>query len=162
MKLVLRIIACAVFILAGCAETPEEAVEKDFETRKFMTGADLKAKIAEKIEAERKAAYEYFLESDGEEIAKEEAELAAEVIAKPYQNWTDADYTKHADSERRWLAGSKLTIEKVEIKGDTAFVSGVITLRGGAVVPEEYYLLKNKDGKWIVRPPKKEESEEEE
>ncbi len=146
-------------VLTGCSDSPEDLVKQDFEKRKFFSGADLKAKIAEDIEAERKAVYEYFLESDGEEVAREEGDLAADEIAKQYAGWTDEDYEKRAASNRKWLAGSVLTVKDVKINGAEAVVTANVALRGGLVQILTYNLVKGKDGNWIIRP-QKENSEE--
>ncbi len=161
MKRCIWILAAMICVLSGCSDSPEDLVKQDFEKRKFFSGADLKAKIAEDVESERKAVYEYFLESDGEDVAREEADLAADAIAQQYVGWTDDDFEKRAASNRKWLAGSVLTVKDVKINGTEAVVTANVALRGGLVQVLTYNLVKGKDG-WIIRPQKETASEENE
>ncbi len=144
----------AAFCLCACSDSPADLVEKDFELRKFFTGADLKAKVLADAEAERKAAYDYFLaEENDEEIAKEEGAAAADAILDRYEGWTDSDYQKSADRMRRWLAGAVLTIESETVTGDTAVVVYNIKLRNG-LKQECKAEFKKESGKWRLLPAK--------
>ena len=77
----------AAFCLCACSDSPADLVEKDFELRKFFTGADLKAKVLADAEAERKAAYDYFLaEENDEEIASAAAAPSSLAISSSFSS----------------------------------------------------------------------------
>ncbi len=149
----------ALLLLSGCADSPETLAKKDFEKRKTFSGKDLKEKIFADIETERQAVYASFLESDGEEIAKEEADLAAEELRQKYEDWTDEDYENQAASDRKWLAGASLAIDKVMITSNAAIVNGTARLRSGATLTMEWLFIKSDDGSWVLRPQRDDEAE---